>query len=266
MQHTHDDARSDGDRGVGLLAVRSDTLASIVDSDDDWTPLQVNASGALYVDIVDAEDLTVSFDGEYAEDSAHSDGDTGLLSLAVRNDTLGSLVDTDGDYAVLQVDANGALYEHLADISSVTGQGTKASSLPVTLASDEDTVPTEQQTPVQLEDSGNTTIDPRQQGTYGVEYTDVDQNTAATTTLYSPTNDAKAGGVHLNNPGSTAELRLEVTDGTNTAVLSDPGAGASISFTDEVFLSGGTDQLQVVVETAEGSAQSETAAVSRSEL
>lgn len=46
---------------------------------------------------------------QYAEDSAHASGDTGTVALVVRNDTPGSLCSADGDYAVLQVDADGAL-------------------------------------------------------------------------------------------------------------------------------------------------------------
>lgn len=46
---------------------------------------------------------------EKAEDSVHSSGDSGIMSLAVRNDAGTSLVDTDGDYAPLSVDASGAL-------------------------------------------------------------------------------------------------------------------------------------------------------------
>ena len=45
-----------------------------------------------------------------AEDAAHTTGDVGVMSLAVRNDTLAALAGTDGDYAPLQVDAVGALY------------------------------------------------------------------------------------------------------------------------------------------------------------
>ena len=54
------------------------------------------------------------------EDAQHSTGDAGVMPLAVRNDTLAALATTDGDYAPLQVDANGALY------SSVTNTGTFA--------------------------------------------------------------------------------------------------------------------------------------------
>jgi hypothetical protein len=49
-----------------------------------------------------------------AEDTAHVSGDTGVLALVVRNDALAALAGTDGDYATLQVDANGALYVALA--------------------------------------------------------------------------------------------------------------------------------------------------------
>ena len=45
----------------------------------------------------------------HAEDSAHSSGHAGIMSLAVRNDAGTSLVGTDGDYAPLSVDANGNL-------------------------------------------------------------------------------------------------------------------------------------------------------------
>jgi hypothetical protein len=45
----------------------------------------------------------------HAEDAAHASGDAGVMALVVRNDAGGSLVSADGDYAPLQVDANGNL-------------------------------------------------------------------------------------------------------------------------------------------------------------
>jgi len=52
-----------------------------------------------------------------AEDAAHSSGDTGVMSLGVRNDTLSSLVGTDGDYSSFQLDPLGALWtQHAPDI------------------------------------------------------------------------------------------------------------------------------------------------------
>ncbi len=44
-------AQGTADTGVGALAVRNDSLADLAGADGDYTPLQVNASGALYVDI-----------------------------------------------------------------------------------------------------------------------------------------------------------------------------------------------------------------------
>src|SRR5207249_4226676 len=44
-----------------------------------------------------------------AEDAAHTSGDTGVMSLAVRNDTRGTLAGTDGDYAPLQLNSSGDL-------------------------------------------------------------------------------------------------------------------------------------------------------------
>ena len=51
----------------------------------------------------------------HAEDAAHTSGDVGIMPLGVRNDTLAALAGTDGDYAPLQVDGNGALYVQLGD-------------------------------------------------------------------------------------------------------------------------------------------------------
>jgi hypothetical protein len=44
------------------------------------------------------------------EDTAHTTGDSGVMALAVRNNTLEALAGDDGDYAPLQVNATGALF------------------------------------------------------------------------------------------------------------------------------------------------------------
>lgn len=59
-----------------------------------------------------------------AEDAAHTTGDTGVLGLAVRRDANTSLVDTDGDYAPLQVNSAGSL--KVAIISGGGSGGTSA--------------------------------------------------------------------------------------------------------------------------------------------
>lgn len=57
---------------------------------------------------------------QYTEDTAHIDGDIGTQVLAVRQDTLASSTDTDGDYASLKVNAAGALYVSVSGSVIVT--------------------------------------------------------------------------------------------------------------------------------------------------
>ena len=64
------------------------------------------AETGLQVDIVAG--------AEYAEDAAHTDEDTGNFVLGVRNDTLGTLGGTNGDYVPFQMNASGALYVEIA--------------------------------------------------------------------------------------------------------------------------------------------------------
>lgn len=45
----------------------------------------------------------------FAEDSAHTTGDEGVLSLAVRKDSFGTSVSASGDYSALLTDENGNL-------------------------------------------------------------------------------------------------------------------------------------------------------------
>ena len=101
-----DSAHSSGDEGVQMLAVRSDAGGSLVDADNDYAPLQVTASGDLRVTL---DDEALNLDIGQTEDAAHSSGDEGVMTLAVRNDTASALVDADGDYAPLQVNADGDL-------------------------------------------------------------------------------------------------------------------------------------------------------------
>lgn len=98
-----------------------------------------------------------------------------------------------------------------------------------------------------------------------VEFTSVDLNTGGTTTLFDGTGAADVHAVHLANGGSTAVVQLEVTDGTDTAVLTPGQAGGdSIAYENTVEIPPGKT-LQANVTTVEGAAQSNTAAVFRAE-
>lgn len=84
----------------------SDNVGAYLRSSDGTliTHTTVGAKEALDVNIANFEEM-----GVFAEDAAHASGDNGQFILAVRNDAGGSLVSADGDYAPLQVDANGLL-------------------------------------------------------------------------------------------------------------------------------------------------------------
>jgi len=256
-EYAEDAEHSSGDTGTFVLGVRNDVLATLGGADGDYSPLQVNASGALYVEIasggsadaahvddagftlgthsgmmmmgfagtqsVDANDAgaiametdgsihihdggnTITVDGTVtanlgttdnavldaiaaslalidnaipsgselqvdvvaslpagsaaigklaansgvdigdvdvtsvvpgtgatnlgkAEDAAHSSGDVGVMSLAVRNDDVAALGGADGDYAPLQVNAAGSLYttDATGEAGSILVTGTSA--------------------------------------------------------------------------------------------------------------------------------------------
>lgn len=95
-------------------------------------------------------------------------------------------------------------------------------------------------------------------------YTSIDLNATGTTTILNPSREATVYSVHMENGGSTAEVNVEVTDGTDTAVVAQPGAGANVEFTGPVVIPSG-ETLQVNVTTAEGAAQSNTCLVTRGE-
>jgi len=212
--HAEDVAHVTGDDGIMSLAVRNDALAALATTDGDYAPLQVNASGALFIQegaAMDVSAATVTVDGtgtfvaqitgdaltalqliddpvfaddaaftltsskvmaigglhdatlsalaaaegdivpfrvnangalhvtgssgstQYAEDIAHTTGDTGTMALAVRNDDLAALAGADGDYGPLQLTQNGALlgcptnnddYKYAAIDDAVSGDNT----------------------------------------------------------------------------------------------------------------------------------------------
>lgn len=146
-EKAEDSAHSSGDIGDYVLAVRADTRPTDAntDADGDYASFFVNTNGELYVKATDTDALLTTIDADTsnistnsdtiasdttsidatltalskAEDSAHSSGDQGIQTLAVRNDTLATLADTDGDYAPLQVDADGAMYVNVANTIAI---------------------------------------------------------------------------------------------------------------------------------------------------
>jgi hypothetical protein len=97
-----DSASGATDTGVAVLVIRDDALTTLSAIEGDYVPLRVNSTGALHV-------TGSAGSTQYVEDVAHGSGDTGTMALVVRSDAGGTLADTDGDYAPLQVNSSGAL-------------------------------------------------------------------------------------------------------------------------------------------------------------
>lgn len=99
-----DAAAVGGESGVPILAVRRDAASSGVSADGDFANLSVDSTGALRV-------VGSSATTQYAEDAAHTTGDSVVFVGAIRRDTTpASSSGTAGDYSAINVDANGRLY------------------------------------------------------------------------------------------------------------------------------------------------------------
>lgn len=114
-----DAAHASGDTGVMALAVRTGTPTNRSGTDGDYEPLQIS-SGRLWTSstVTSLVPGTTATSLGKAEDAAHSSGDTGVMSLAVRSDTLAASSGTTGDYEPLHTTALGALYVAPSNISS----------------------------------------------------------------------------------------------------------------------------------------------------
>jgi len=112
-RYLEDSAHVSGDAGISVFAVRNDAAGSLVSTDGDYSPLQVDANGRLRVDA----EVSIASGADKAEDSAHASGDIGSYTLGVRSDTRPTNANTsaDGDYASLFINVNGELYVHDTD-------------------------------------------------------------------------------------------------------------------------------------------------------
>lgn len=123
--YTEDAAAAANPAGPPLILVRDDSLAgSLVSANGDNVAARGNNKGEQYVKDTDAGALLTTIDDDTSqirtssvmlattvqiEDTAHSTGHHGISVFAVRRDEDTSLVNADGDYAPLQVNAGGAL-------------------------------------------------------------------------------------------------------------------------------------------------------------
>jgi hypothetical protein len=118
------------DTGVPALVVRNDTLADLSGADGDYSPLQVNATGALYT-TVDSSALPTGAATSALQTSSEAllttiDADTSTLAGAVSGtemqvDVITSALPSGAATSALQTTANGILTTIDADTSSLAG-------------------------------------------------------------------------------------------------------------------------------------------------
>lgn len=138
-----DAAHTTGDVGVMALAVRRDADTSLVDTDGDYAPLQVNAIGALKVDVIstvspseliDDSAFGIGVDGvnpqgfladEVTPDSV-DEGDIGIARMTLDRKQLGVIVDATVDSQRLEINAAGE-----AQVDVAAHALTNANALPV---------------------------------------------------------------------------------------------------------------------------------------
>ena len=108
-EYAEDSGHSSTDTGNFVLGVRNDTLAALGGTDGDYVPFQMNASGALFVEVASAS----------GDDSIYVD-DADWTNSSSKHTLVGGLYQsspqsiTDGDTGPLQVNANGNLIVDLS--------------------------------------------------------------------------------------------------------------------------------------------------------
>ncbi len=104
-----DAAHSSADVGVMMLAVRQATATdmSAGNTDGDYEPIQVDASGRVHCNVGALVPGTGATALGKAEDAAHTTGDTGVFILGVANSTHTTAFAADGDYTPIGVDITG---------------------------------------------------------------------------------------------------------------------------------------------------------------
>lgn len=148
-QYQEDSVAASGDTGTLALVVRRDTPSAGA-ADGDYCAASLDADGKLWVNaaVTSTVSTAVTNAGTFAvqatsvipgvaatslgkaEDAAHSSGDTGVATLAVRRDTAVAGA-ADGDYSTFNVDADGKLWVNAAVTSTVSTAVTNAGTFAV---------------------------------------------------------------------------------------------------------------------------------------
>jgi len=107
---TTPDSVDEGDVGAARMTLDRKQLFVGVDSTTDSQRWTIDAGGALQVDVTDQVPGVGATNLGKAVDSVGGATDTGVASLALRDDVLTALTPADGDYVRLRTDSIGALW------------------------------------------------------------------------------------------------------------------------------------------------------------
>lgn len=122
-EYTEDAAAAADPVGKAIILVRSDTPATVTNTDGDNVAQRGTNYGAAYVQVVNSSGSFVdSFGGgtQYTEDAAAASDPVGTQLISRRRDSLSSEVTTDGDVIAVNSTGKGELYVKHVDAIPVT--------------------------------------------------------------------------------------------------------------------------------------------------
>jgi hypothetical protein len=100
---------------AGTQTIGADKIGALSCSAEGYLNVELQANSGVDIGDVDVTSIvpgTGATNLGKAEDATHNSGDVGVMSLAVRTDSLAALADASGKYTPLQVNADGALYTY----------------------------------------------------------------------------------------------------------------------------------------------------------
>jgi hypothetical protein len=224
-EYAEDAAHTDEDTGNFVLGVRNDTLAALGGTDGDYVPFQMNASGALYVEVSSSS----GDDSIYVDDADWTDSTSKHTLVGGLYQSSPQTI-TDGDVGPFQVDADGAL--HISDGgNTITVDGTVTANLSATDNAVLDAMVVDLAALETLQTSTNTKLD-----TLETTLTAIETDQAAIETLLTAANvdhaanevllgtiDADTGAIKtaveiIDNAISGSEMQVDiVADGAGLA-------------------------------------------------
>lgn len=116
------DSVNEGDIGAARMSLNRNIYVQLRDNAGNERGLNIDANGEIGIGAIRTSIVpgTAATNLGKAEDAVHASGDTGVMMLAVRDDTIGATSGTEGDYEALHTNENGALWvEH--DVSTKGG-------------------------------------------------------------------------------------------------------------------------------------------------